>query len=81
MTEIKHGSASSYQRCRKRPEGSCEACRKAAAEYVKAWRRSQPAFSRARSANRQAAIRRAHLRLAEMYPAEFQTLLSEEMFA
>jgi hypothetical protein len=81
MTEIEHGSAAAYHKCRRRPEGSCQECKRAAAAYVKQWRERQPAFSRARQARHRSAIRRAHARLAEMYPDEFKSLLAEELTA
>jgi hypothetical protein len=81
MTEIDHGSsAAAYQRCRKRPEGSCEACKRAATEYVRKWRATQqPAFSKERALLKRSATRRAKTRLAAMHPNDYQHLLAEEL--
>lgn len=32
-----HGTRSAYERCRRRPEGACDACKKANRTYVQAW--------------------------------------------
>ncbi len=37
-----HGTNSLYQKCVKRPEGSCAACREAAADYHRAYRQRGP---------------------------------------
>ncbi|WP_155293529.1 hypothetical protein [Rhodococcoides fascians] len=38
-SSIPHGTTTgAFQRCRRRPEGACEPCKRAQAEYIKNWR-------------------------------------------
>ncbi|GEL19339.1 hypothetical protein PA7_31760 [Pseudonocardia asaccharolytica DSM 44247 = NBRC 16224] len=46
---VKHGTPAAYNRCYKRPEGSCEACRAAKRAYIRQWKdRKDPGRTRRR---------------------------------
>ncbi|MCW2767614.1 MAG: hypothetical protein JWO11_3573 [Nocardioides sp.] len=76
--DAEHGTYASYQQCLKRPEGTCEPCRKAGAEYMRQWRKDRPlAYGRERAKTN--ARGRAWARLAHMQPTLFQALYQEEL--
>lgn len=71
MNAIAHGTRSGYMRCIKRPEGSCEPCRRANNDYAREHRRRRS----------WATYRRALDRLAQRHAEEFHALLEQERTA
>lgn len=76
--DIEHGTYGGYQRCVQRWEGSCDECRRAAAERQRERRRSNPAI-RARERHYKYARERALWRLKALHPEEFERLFDEEL--
>lgn len=77
MSAIEHGTYAGLQRCKKRPEGACSACKKAGAEYMAERRKTKPG---ARSAEllSQYAADKARRRLVQNHLLEYRELFAEE---
>lgn len=76
-TAIEHGTPAGYQAHRKAGEDACSACRTAAAEYAREYRKKPEQRRRASTYN--SARSRALTRLAKLHPAQFEILLNEEL--
>lgn len=77
MDGIEHGTRKGYNKCRRRPEGSCPPCRQASSKYMAEWRKERPLAAR-RAAREDNARERALWRLAQRHPAEFRALVEDE---
>jgi hypothetical protein len=75
-TILNHGTYAGFIRCRRRPEGACEACRIASHDYAKA-RRATPAADKER--RYQKARSQAVMQLTRRFPAEFLTIMDAEL--
>lgn len=75
---INHGSYAGYQVCQRRPEGSCEECRKATREYMAEYRKRRPEVQ-ARERLKRRARERALWKLARQFPREYRVLVHDEM--
>ena len=71
-----HGTYRGFIRCRRRPEGACQACRIASHDYAKA-RRATPAADKER--RYQKARSKAVMQLTRRFPAEFLTIMDAEL--
>jgi hypothetical protein len=75
-----HGTNRGYDRHRQAGEQACPACTTAHADYIRTWRNTrQTAAAKAAKVRLEAARQRAHTRLSQRYPDEFQVLLDEEL--
>lgn len=74
--DIQHGTASGYQACHQRPEGSCDACRAAHAEKL---RRYRGGAGGARHRDREKAYQRALADLRDRHSDEFDAVYAVEL--
>lgn len=76
--QIAHGeSYGAAQKCYRANGKTCPACRKVWTAYAAEWRATRPIAAR-QAKNRDLARQRALWRLARLYPAAFQRLVTEE---
>lgn len=74
--DIEHGTRNGYNACRRRPEGPCEPCRVASAEYMRDYRAGR---GMARNRAQTTAYARALAVLRVRHQAEFDALYADEL--
>lgn len=79
MGDIEHGTTyAASQKCYRRPEGRCSACKRVSREYMAEYRKSHPEYAN-RNGDLGNARARALWRLARMYPQQFRALVADEL--
>lgn len=79
MDDIAHGTThAASQKCYRRPEGRCSACKRVSREYMAQYRKNHPEYVN-RNGDLVNARGRAAWRLTRMYPDVFRALVAEEL--